>query len=463
MQGWAEREFATLDLGDVRRNRRVVGIAETLAAKPGLSVPRAFQEKASMNAAYYSWNSPYVTPEAILQAHRDATVERMRSLPLVIVPNDTTNLDFTNHDSVEGFGYLDAKNHRGLKAHTASAVTPEGVMLGVLHQQLWSRIPEELGKREDRRKRATEDKESQKWLDALDAVQKVVPESSISVVTGDSESDMYELFAHPREAHVELLVRSCQNRRVAGQALLQQTVEATPPCGHLTVEVPRADGRQARTAKLSLRFASVELMPPSSKSQKLKRIELQAVLAREEHPPEDVAKPIYWLLLTTLSVANAEDAARCVSYYRQRWSIERFHFVLKSGCNIEKLQLDSLDALETALATYNVVAWRLLYLTHQARLTPNAPCDLVLEKAEWEALCCRLTKKPLPPKKPPTLREAVRMIASLGGFLGRKCDGEPGVKTLWLGLVALHECVEMYAAMRGISPPRDLLQTYRER
>jgi hypothetical protein len=464
MKSWGERELVTLELGDKRRTARMVRIVETLVAKPGSSVPRAFQGKAEMNATYYAWNSPHVTPQAILAAHRDATVERMRTHPLVVVANDTTNLDFTNHDKVDGFGYLDAKNHRGLMAHTALAITPGGLALGVLHQALWARLPDELGKSEARRQRGADEKESRKWLDTLDAVGASTPETCTVVVTGDREADMFGLFVHPREAHVELLVRSCQNRKVAQQAKLRETLEAVLPCGRLTVEVKRADDRPARTAKLTLRFTTVSLLPPQGRldGKEWKPVELQAVLAREEEPPAGVSEPIYWLLLTTLPVANADDAVRCVEHYRLRWTIERFHFVLKSGCKVEQLQLDSLDALETAIATYDIVAWRLLHMTHLARLTPDASCESVLERPEWEALCVRIHKK-APPAQPPSLRQAVRMVASLGGFLGRKGDGEPGVKTLWLGLVALHECVETYTAMRGISAPRDRLQTYRER
>lgn len=464
MKSWGERELATLELGDKRRSARLVRMVETLAAKPGSSVPRAFQGKAEMNAAYYSWNSPHVMPQAILRAHRDATVARMRAHPLVVVPNDTTNLDFTNHDKVDGFGYLDAKNHRGLMAHTAIAVCPDGVMLGVLHQALWARLPDGLGKREARRQRGLEEKESCKWLDTLDAVCPATPDTCTVVVTGDSEADVFALFTHPREAHVALLVRSCQNRKVAQQAKLRETLEAVLPCGRLSVDIQRADDRPARQAVLTLRFATVTVLPPKDRleSKGWQPVELQAILAREEEPPSGVSEPIYWLLLTTLPVANADDAARCVGYYRLRWTIERFHFVLKSGCKVEQLQLDSLDALETAIATYDIVAWRLLYLTHQARLTPDAPCDLVFDRPEWEALCVRIHKK-APPANPPTLRQAVRLVASLGGFLGRKGDGEPGVKTLWLGLIALHECVETYTAMHAITPPRDRLRTSRER
>lgn len=463
MHSWADKEMQTLELGDVRRSRRVAQMLDTLASKPGMSVPQACADKAEMNATYYAWNSPHVTPQAILGAHGNATVERIRQLPLVLVPNDTTNLALSSHEGVEDLGYLDRKGV-GLLAHSAIAVSPEGVMLGVLHQELWSRDPAERGKKPDRALRGIADKESQKWLTALDAVQASVPETTIAVVIGDRESDLYPLFAHPREAHVELLVRSGQKRRVAEKGLLSDAVSAVLPCGTLTVEVPRADKRPARLAKLTLRYTTVHILAPKNQlnAKGLKPIEVNVVLAEEEAPASGV-DPIRWQLLTTLPVASAREAAQCVTFYSRRWVIERFHFTLKSACRIEKLQLGTRDAFETAFATYSVVAWRLLFLTHQARVTPDLPCDVVFEQAEWEALCVRVSKKPQPPKKPPTLREAVRMIAKLGGFLGRKSDGEPGVKTLWQGLVALHECVEMYTAMRGIRPPQDHLRTFQER
>lgn len=464
MSSWATRELQSLDLGDVRRSRRLARMVATLTMHPSMSVPRAFQSKAEMNAAYYSWNSPYVTPQAIRAAHRDATVARLSTLPLVLVPNDTTNLDFTTHESVAGLGYLDGRGRFGLMCHTATALTPEGLMLGILHQECWSRMPEEKGKSKDRAKLPLCEKESQKWVTTLDAVGAAVPETTVAVVVGDRESDVYGVFAHPRDAHVELLVRSAQNRRLSRDTLLWETVEAEASCGTLTVEVGRADGKPARQAQLTLRYKTVKVLAaknaPGRKS--LPGVEVQALLALEEAPPAGT-EPLRWFLLTTLAVSSGEDAARVVGYYARRWSIERYHFVLKSGCKVEDLQLESIDALETALATYSIVAWRLLHLTYQARLTPDAPCDLVFEPAEWEALCCRISKKPTPPKKPPTLREAVRMVASLGGFLGRKSDGEPGVKTIWLGLGALHESVEMYTAMRGIAPPRQHPRSCRER
>lgn len=466
MGTWAENEFQTLELGDVRRTRRLAQMVDTLVRRPGMSLPRTFRSKADLNAAYYAYNSKRISPQAIRDAHKDATVERVSALPLVIVASDTTSLDFTTHEAVQGLGHLEGRRNLGLLAHTAFAVTPDGLALGSLHQEVWARELKEKGKRHTRKAREVAEKESQKWLNALEAVQQAVPETTTAVLTGDRESDVYALFAYPRNQHVELLVRSAQNRRVEGEhELLHEVVRAVLPCGSLTVEVRAADGRAARTASLSLRYTTLSILPPKRipKKSGLKPIAVQAVLAEEENAPPGVKTPLCWLLLTTLPVSSAQEAARVVSYYGRRWMVERFHFVLKSGCRIEQLQLGTVEALETALALANIVAWKLLNLTYLARLTPDVSCEAVFEPVEWQALCCHLNQTPTPPKKPPTLRQAARMVAKLGGFLGRKCDGEPGVKTIWQGLVTLDACVAMYVTLSGKRPPRDRLWTFRER
>jgi hypothetical protein len=165
------------------------------------------------------------------------------------------------------------------------------------------------------------------------------------------------------------------------------------------------------------------------------------VLLVEEATPPDEGKPIRWLLLTTLPIDCFEQAWQCVQWYSLRWLIERFHYTLKSGCRIEQLQLETAARLLNALATYSIVAWRLMWLTYQARLSPNESCQVVLQPVEWKLLRRKFEPKNRS-KKPPTLRQAIRWIAQLGGFLARTGDGEPGLKTLWRGMGVLHHLVE---------------------
>jgi hypothetical protein len=152
-------------------------------------------------------------------------------------------------------------------------------------------------------------------------------------------------------------------------------------------------------------------------------------------------------------VDDLADAQRCLRWYSYRWLIERYHFVLKSGCRLEQLQLEEAERIQRALATYCIVAWRLLWLTYEARRNPDTPCDQVLEACEWQALYCRIHRTSQPPGTPPTLWQAVRWIAQLGGFLGRKSDGEPGVKTIWLGLRRLNDLAAMWQLLHPSPSP----------
>ncbi len=189
-----------------------------------------------------------------------------------------------------------------------------------------------------------------------------------------------------------------------------------------------------------MRFTTLELQPPTGIGEIQVPIMVQAISAEEENPPPG-EKAVSWLLLTTLPVGNYVDACDCLEKYAYRWLIERFHYVLKSGCGIEELELETAERMDKALATYSIVAWRLLWLTYEARKNPEKRIDEVLEEQEWQVLYLATQKNKALPTHPPKLREGVRQIASLGGFLGRKGDGEPGVKTLWRGWQRLQDMV----------------------
>ena len=163
---------------------------------------------------------------------------------------------------------------------------------------------------------------------------------------------------------------------------------------------------------------------------------------REINPPADIKEPVHWILLTTLSVNSLDDAHQIVRFYTYRWVVERFHYVLKSGgCHFEDSQLRTVEALHRLLAVCSRVAWRLLWLTYQARQTPDAPCTVALSETEWQALSAFVAQSPVPAELPPTLQQAAHWIAHLGGFIGRKSDGNPGVKTLWRGWQRLQDIV----------------------
>jgi hypothetical protein len=446
MTGWAATELQFADLGDKRRNKRLVRLVEDLAAQPNASVPQASGDLAATQAAYEFWSSPHIKAQAIGEAHQKSTLERVKQHTIIIAIQDTTELNFTHHPSKKGMGYLDNANSRGLKVHSVFCSSAQGVPLGVLHQQVWARDLADLGKKHQRHKKLTQDKESQRWLSALNATGSMISHETAVVTVADREADIYDLLVLPRCPNSHLLIRATHNRCVKRnpEALqverLHQVMEQTPACGQLTLELRRHPERVARQATLTLRTTTLELQPPQThpERERLEPVSLQVILAVEDNPPPGV-EPVCWLLLTTLAVSCFEDVVECLRWYTYRWLIERYHYVLKSGCRLEQLQLETSARIYRALATYTIVAWRLLWITYQARYYPQTPADTVLATHEWQALYCTIHKTPIPPVSPPNLNTCVRWIAQLGGFLARKGDGEPGVKTIWQGLQRLHD------------------------
>jgi hypothetical protein len=320
----------------------------------------------------------------------------------------------------------------------------------VLAQHVWAREPDTVGKRATRKRRPITEKESQKWLTSVEAViaaQAQCPHTHF-VCVGDREADVYDLFLQERPSGVDLLVRASWNRRVDHpERYLWDKVAAPPAVATLTVRVPRREAQPARQATVTVRWSLVLLCPPTHRrAEKLPTLALWAVLAREDHPPAGV-EPIEWLLLTTCAVHTTEDAVARVDWYACRWGIEVWHKVLKSGCRLEARQLETADRLRRCLAVYSVIAWRILYATLLSRAMPEAPCTMLLEPEEWQALYCTIHLTATPPATPPPLRQAVHWLGRLGGFLARRGDGEPGVTVLWKGFQHLTDLTLMYRIM----------------
>jgi hypothetical protein len=423
--------------------RRLGQLVDALAAAPTESIPGACGNWAATKAAYRFLDSERVTAEAIHKGAQAAVLERIAEMPMVLVLQDTTELNLTHHPETEGLGSLDGTYQRGLKVHTSLAVSVEGVPQGVVAQHVWARDPEEHGKAQARRKRFTHEKESQRWLDAVQHSEQVIPATIRMITVADREADIYDLFAQPRRPGSELLIRATHNRRVthAEAEYVWAAARSVEETGRLTIEVGRRPGQDPRTASVALRYTRVAIHPPrhAKERSKLQPITVWAVLAEECDPPDDIADPICWLLLTTLPVTSFADAAQMVRWYATRWLIERYHFTLKSGCGLEELQLRTAERLHRALAVLGLVAWRLMWLLYEARRHPEQPCTVALERHEWQALWVRIHKTDQMPTTPPTLGEAVLWIAKLGGFLARKRDGQPGLKTLWRGWRHLHD------------------------
>jgi hypothetical protein len=456
---WAEEEFGTAELGDLRRVKRLLTIGRDFYAQPQANIPQACGTRAKTKAAYRFFDDPYHTMDKLLAPHHEATVNRVAKENMVLAVQDTTYLNYTAHPDTEGFGPIGNRNDGGaigLVLHDTMTFNLEGTPLGLLNVQCWAREFAEAGSEKRRPKELPiEEKESNKWLvsyRAVAAAQKHCPQTML-VSMGDREADIYELFheALSDPQAPKLLIRADRVRLLSeGQGHLWDYVKAQPLRGIQQVQVPRQGKRPARAAELEIRFAQVTLKPPELKPE-LGELTLWAIAAAEVNYAPEVEKPIEWLLLTTLEIATFEQATEKLGWYTKRWSIEVYHRTLKSGCKIEERQFGKVERLEPCLAIDLVVAWRIFHLTKLGREVPNVPCTIFFEEAEWKALVAYKTQNPIPPENPPTLREAMHMVASLGGFLGRKSDGEPGTKSLWLGLQRLDDMTAMWKIMMSMT------------
>jgi hypothetical protein len=442
---WIEHELATIDLADASLDRRAQIVLEQLANKPSLSIPKACAGWTETQGAYRLFNHPRVTRDALLEPHRQATLQRIGQHPVVLLIQDTTELDFTRPQKpIAGAGRLNYERRHGFYLHPLIAVTPERLPLGTLAATLWAREPKDDDRDCDRL--PIEQKESYRWLEGYRqaaAVARDVPQTQI-VCISDREGDIYEcLVAGQRPAQgpfADWIIRAEQDRRLSKApsaadlpCRLWERRAATAAVAQVTVRVPRSGPRPPRKATLTVYAATVPLAPPARPAGcTVPPITINAVLIREEAPPAG-QEPIEWLLLTSLPVGTRDQALLVVAYYTCRWMIEIFFHVYKSGCRVEHRRFATAAALAPCLALYLIVGRRLLWLTMLGRDCPELPCDAVFDAAEWKSVWTVVRQEP-PPPTPPVLNVLLALVARLGGYLGRKGDGPPGVETMWTGL-----------------------------
>ena len=447
---WAHEEFGRVRFYDDRLKQRLYRIAQDFSGCPEGSIPEACGgNKARTIGAYRFFQNPKVTMDVLLAGHVEATIERIRQQSIVLVPQDTTTLNYSTHPMTQGLGPIGTKRDEaiGLLLHDTVAFTEKGTPLGVIDAQCWARDPQDKGKRVRRKQLPIEQKESRKWLRSfrkVAEVQKACPNTKL-ISIGDRESDVYELFLEARNPNGPgLLVRMNRaTRRKVGGIPLWDFMSGRPVDGTLPLHIPHSGGRKARNTILDVRFAEVELKPPK----RLKHcgsIRAWSVYAREQAEHAVGNDPIEWMLLTTVAVTRVEHAQQRVQWYARRWGIEVYHRTLKSGCRILDRQLGEASQLQACLGIDMVVAWRVFHLAMLARELPDQPCTIYFTDDEWKALCCYTTKRPVAPKQPPSIAEAANMVGAIGGHLGRKNDPPPGTQALWRGLQRLEPATEMY-------------------
>ena len=442
---------------DLRLTQRAKKLVKDFFAGIGNSIPGSCKGRAETEAAYRFFGNDSVTPEKILHPHIQATIERTKQHKLVLLIQDSTDIDAKHMKKVEGLGFLNDTTRPGCVAHTMIACTPDRLCLGVVSNKFIIREKDEIGKKLPNKSRPIEEKESFKWIEAFRDGLKIaeqVPGTKF-VCVGDREADIIELFLEAKHTDnkVGFITRAFHNRTVEIQKgntkiktkLKKASIEAKEQ-GQIEFKLPARGGKKARIVKQTLKAATITVQPPVHKK-KLGAIEINVIFLEEIDPP-DGEEPIFWTLLTSLPISTKEEIEFIVKSYLARWSIEVFFHILKTGCRIEKLQFDTAHRLLNCVTLFMIVAWRLYFIVFLGRNCPELSCTIIFEEDEWKSVFA-IVKKVKPPDEPPMLGEVVRMIATLGGFLGRKCDGDPGPKVMWIGLQKLAECAKGWAAYRS--------------
>lgn len=437
---WAADLAQHADLPDERLNQRLADILAIFARKSHDSIPQACSSLAATKATYRFFANHRVRVEQLHEAVAAATVGQCRGRATVLAIHDTTSLNYSTLTGTGGLGPIGSSGAaQGLHLHSTLALRTDGVALGLLHQECWSRPSEQ---RQGRYQLVPiEQKESGKWLlgiggsdDALAGLAQ--PERPRVIHVMDRESDIHEVLESIAGATDGCVIRSVRSRRIEEPlGYAHDAVAQAPLLGIHTVAVPARPGQTKRTARMELRAVAVTIQPPRLYAAQAQRrpFAIHLVEAREVATPA-AATPLHWLLWTTEAASTFDQAVGVLRLYQHRWKIEDFHLLLKSGCRVEELELETAERLTKAVVIYSAVAAHLLALRDLARVEPDAPCTTILSDDAWKALWLHIHQKRLTAQVPtPTVRQAVLWIGRLGGHLNRKRDGMPGVRTLWRG------------------------------
>lgn len=455
---WAKESFGGAQLGDLRRTKRLVEVASSFAQHTGASIPAACGNGAAVEGAYRFARNEAVEPTDIARAGFETTVKLMKKEKprVLLAPEDSTVLSYAHDvDDLGDVGGPEGSTTQGIWVHSALLVDPQTERtLGLVAQQRWVRDAKEYGKRHERKERPYEEKESFKWQRTAEEMRQVLgPEWMARVIAVcDREGDVYPYFANKLKHGERFIVRAESNRNVTEQEdanHLRDVLKAAPVLGTAHVELPQRGGRPARTAKLRLTSATVELKRPNSLDVKHPRkLVVNAVLAEELKPPA-AEEPLNWMLLTTEPVESLVEVENVLKFYRMRWRIEVFHKAWKTGAGVERQRLQTSENLERIAVVLAFVAIRLIQLRELFEAGAEVRCDQLLDKELWTLLWVGV-ERTKPPRTPPSAEWAYRALARFAGWTDTKQTGRVGWDTLWKGWSRLQERYEGLQAYKQL-------------
>jgi hypothetical protein len=447
-RNWIGTEVAGCQLGDQRLSRRLRLLLGQLEQAAGSPLPLACQDWANTKAAYRFLSNERFSEDALLAGHFQATADRFATTSgMVLVVQDTTEFSFrwATRETIGAIGQMPIGLDRngkpriltqcGLLMHDSLVVTREGLPLGLAAVQFWSRKSfkgaNELKRHVNPTRVPIEDKESIRWLSSLTQSTKLLGDPDRCVFVGDRENDIYEFFCAAREAGTHFLVRTCVDRLAGdGRRTVARIMAREAVSGQHEIEVPDAKGRPT-TATLQLRFRRIHILPPIGKQKRYPALDLTVIHASEARKPRGRAR-IEWKLVTDLAVNSMRSAVEKLRWYAQRWKIELFHKVLKSGCRIEAARLRTAERLTKLIALFCILAWRVFWTTMVARIVSCAPTTTVLTETEVILLDRVVKDRPTTPAAAMLPRYLMK-VARLGGYLARARDPPPGIIVMWRG------------------------------
>jgi Transposase DNA-binding/Transposase Tn5 dimerisation domain len=451
---WLDRELADCEFKDERLGKRFRALLEQLASSPGDSIPLVCQDWANTKAAYRFLDNDRVSEVEILGGHFQATRDRaaVTSGPILVL-HDTTEFSY-KRDDIEAIGKtflgvtgVDLHGHPqhytacGILMHSSLAVTTEGLPLGLTAIKFWSREKfkgtNALKKRINPTRVPIEQKESIRWLDNLRQSTALLERPEACVHIGDRESDIYELFCTAKDVGTHFLLRTCVDRLAGdGSHTIAAEMAETRCKGLHRVEVRDRHGEISH-ARLEVKYRRIKVLPPIGKQSRYPSLELTVLHATERSKPRGRDR-IDWKLITDLPITSRREAIEKLNWYAQRWKIETFHKILKSGCRAEQSKLRTAERLVNLLATFCILSWRIFWMTMLNRFTRNLKPTLAFTALEIKLLD-RLIPQPIERKsrRGPSLNSCLTQLARLGGYLNRAGDAPAGNTVIWRGLSRL--------------------------
>jgi Transposase DNA-binding/Transposase Tn5 dimerisation domain len=466
---WINSEFLNVDFGDKRLDERFKKISIGLSEQSEKNISSSFDSWKEIKACYRFFSNEMVTAEKMLQPHKMRTVDRIKECSRVLLIQDTLVLSYSNRPQTKNLGlcskhYSSSTPAKGLISHGLLAISDKGVPLGVLGQKFVDRKTfKENGRltKQQYQRLPIEKKESIKWVELIKECTTYDFGKTQTIHVADREGDIYELYRDCLYWNENFLIRASHNRRINKKNRRSETdeklFEVLENCrsrGTLSVKVASSQiGRKYREAKLSIVYKVFSMPPPPNRTKNncnnnMPMLEVTAIMAVEKKPPKGETQ-LRWVLLTNLPVNSFEEAVDKVKLYSMRWNIELLHKIIKSGFNVEKAQLRDANNLKKYAVLTFILAWRIFWITRYFEQEKEKSCEKVLNEYEWKILYKKFNRNKPIPNVPPSIKNVYIWIAKLGGFIGRKGDGNPGIVSMWRGWNRFIDLLDDYKLFCG--------------